>query len=90
VLPDEVGRRPAHWIVRQARRVVRARYDAQIDQVRNTELGTIRALASAFGTKRLPDLPTFDEIVRRRAPRETRLPAWMVEFERVNADRRVR
>lgn len=71
--------------------MLRAQWEETVQEISTTEAGVARALALAFGGKRPPSLPSFDEVIeqarRRHLPREARLPAWMVEYERVNKDR---
>jgi hypothetical protein len=60
-----------------------------MDQIRNTEVGVLRALAQSLGSAKLPALPTFEEAVRQTRPLEFQLPPWQVQFEAVNKDRRI-
>jgi len=85
-LPDDVGHRRVGWLLPVYRRVLRSQWDAQIAMVSSTELAVGRALTQAFGSKKvsLPELPTFDKMMRSKLPPEVRMPAWMIEFERVN------
>lgn len=85
-MPDEVARRAPGWIVRQLRTVLRAKWEDVRTQISIVELGVNRALAAAFGAKVEP-LPDYANIRRKSLPRDRRLPAWMLEYERVNADR---
>ena len=53
------------------------------EQVLAVQLGVGRALALAFGAKRLPDLPEYGDAVE-GGQRRGRLPEWMRRFEEAN------
>jgi len=86
-LPEAAGQRRTAELLALYKKALRAQWDNQVAAITAIELGTGRALAQAFGGKRvkLPALPDFDELMRARLPAEKRLPGWMVEFERANA-----
>jgi len=83
-LPDVVGQHRLAWLLTTYKRVLRSRWDAQIQAVQGAELAVGRAIAQAFSSKKLalPPLPTFEEVLRSRLPAE--LPEWMVKFEAAN------
>ncbi len=80
---------PASTLVKRYEWSAEARWGQTLEHISAVEVGTMRALAKAFGKSNLPDLPTYDEILGRSKPREYRLPEWMERFEQANADRRV-
>ena len=69
--------------------MLQARWRETTDSIEITEIATLRALARAFGGKKqhLPDLPAYEQAVLNQPPEEPRLPDWMIEFQRVNAER---
>lgn len=83
-LPEVVGQHSVGWVLTTYRRVLKARWDLLTAQVQAIELGTGRAIAQSLGGKkvRLPELPTFEEVLRQKAP--VRLPEWMQKFEAAN------
>lgn len=85
-LPEVVGRYRLEWLLTTYKRVLKSRWDAQVQAIQGAELAMGRAMAQVFGSKtlKLPDLPTFEEMLRQRLPAEVRLPEWMAKFEAVN------
>jgi len=81
-----VGTRRVRWLLPVYRRVLKAQWDDRVGEVRSMELAVGRALAQAFSSKKvtLPELPTFDDMLRSKLPPEARMPAWMRKFEEAN------
>lgn len=88
---EAVAGKPPRWLFDQYDLTERARWKATTEAITATELGTLRALDRAFnGAKHSVEaLPTYDELMRRNREPEQTKPAWMREFERINADRMV-
>jgi hypothetical protein len=87
-LPGDIGELPAGEIIRQYRLVQRSVWQQTRRQVTAVELGVNRALITAFGGKRLPDLPVWEDVIQKE--KKPKLPAWMIKFERANPDRQVK
>jgi hypothetical protein len=78
---------PASALVERYEWTAEAQWNRTLEDISAVEIGTMRALAKAFGGKeKLPELPTYDEVLR-KGEREHRLPEWMERFERANVDR---
>ncbi len=61
-----------------------AQWGQTAEMITAMEVGTLRALARSFGSGKLPDLPSYDDVFEEHQEQQERLPAWMREFERVN------
>jgi hypothetical protein len=84
-LPDlEILARPVSWLFEIYERVDRARWNESQRQIASVQLGTMRALALALGSKKLPPLPDYDDTL---AERRDTLPAWHSKFEEANPGR---
>jgi len=85
-MPDEAGKRSLRALLPLYRRITEERWNAQVSRVQETELGTARAIAHAFSSKKvsLPELPTFEAMLRSKLPAEARMPEWMRKFEEAN------
>lgn len=85
-LPDEAGKRTISELLPVYRRILKEKWDASIAQVNQVEMGVGRAIAQAFSSKKLhlPELPTFDQMLRSKLPAEARMPDWMRKFEEAN------
>lgn len=85
--PDEwVAGKSVVWLIAEYERVNRARWNDTLDRIMATELGTSRALAQVLSKDKLPDLPSYEQSLRKRSGQDSQLPAWQYDFEAANPD----
>jgi hypothetical protein len=88
---DYILAKPPAWLLEQFERVQRARWRDFEDRVSAARLGTLQALAAAFGGQSGPALPDYQEIRwgqgAKHASAARHLPAWHAKFELANGER---
>jgi hypothetical protein len=81
---------PAHKLVERLEWLLEKQWGETTAHIAATQVGVTRAMAVSFSSKkgkRLPDLPTYEEVLRKQRGEQAPLPFWMVEFERANPGR---
>lgn len=84
--PDEAGKYRIAELLPLYRRILKEKWDASVAHTQEVEFGVGRAIAQAFSAKKvhLPELPTFEKMLRSKLPSEARMPEWMRKFEEAN------
>lgn len=80
---------PAHKLVERLEWLLEKQWNDTTAQIAATQTGVARALGAAFGNKKLPDLPTYEETLMKQRGERGPLPDWMVSFEEANKDRAI-
>lgn len=85
-----MGKKAPSWILDTYTRVLKEKFERQVQDVASVEWGTARALAAAFGDKRISPLPTYERFRREYLSKTAKLPAWMEAFEQANKEKKVK